>query len=246
MLDTTAPSRAPVKDLHAGGQSALRRVASPLSDGRLSAPTGSPQAAAFRLRVLRRRRRRRRWHRAQLGRARCHRAGAALWRHHRAAAGRHRAVRPTLLGADRCGRHGRAVAGVSRRRPVSRRGCAARARALHARPGRRHDRRACRRDRARRAVVPALPLLAQRACHRLRSGQARRRPAACRRWCSRSTCRCAPRARARSPSASPRRSGQTCGCSPASPRRPAISPRSGGTASRASPTSSPIPPIRAT
>ena len=133
-----------------------------------------PPAAAFRVRVLRRRRRRRRRHRAQLERAQRGRAGAALWRHDGPAAGRYRAVRPPLRRADRRCAHGRAVAGLSRRRPVSRRGRAACERALHARPRRRHDGRAGRRDRARRALVPALSLLAQRARDRLRSRQARR------------------------------------------------------------------------
>ena len=90
------------------------------------------------------------------------------------APGRRRAVRQALLGADRRRADGRSVAGLARRRPVSRRGRAARARALYARPRRRHDGRARRRDRARRALVPALSLLPQRARHRLRSGQARR------------------------------------------------------------------------
>ncbi len=86
----------------------------------------------------------------------------------------YRIVRQAILGAGRHRAHGRAVAGVAGRRSISRRRGATRARALHARPRRRHDRRTRGRDRARRALVPALPLLAQRACHRLRPGAARR------------------------------------------------------------------------
>ena len=90
------------------------------------------------------------------------------------AAGRHRVVRQALRGADRHRSDGRAVDRLAGRRPVSRGGGTARARALHARPRRRHDGRARGRDRARRALVPALSLLPQRARHRFRPGAARR------------------------------------------------------------------------
>ncbi len=151
----------------------------------------------FRLRVLRWRRRRRRRHCAQLERAQCGRTRAALWRHHGLAAGRHRAVRPPLRRADRRRPDGRAVAGLSRRRPVSRRGRAARERALHARPRRRHDGRAGGRDRARRALVPALSLLRATSTRSASISSSAPTLPASRCWCSRSTCRCAPRARAR-------------------------------------------------
>ena len=67
------------------------------------------------------------------------------------------------------------------------------------------------RDRARRAVVPALSLLRATSTRSASIWSSAPMLPASRCWCSRSTCRCAPRARARWPSASPRRSGRTCG-----------------------------------
>src|SRR6516225_5148837 len=64
----------------------------------------------------------------------------------------------------------------------------------------------------------------------------------CMSWFLPPTCRCAPRARARSRLALPRRFGRICAWSPAFSPRPATSDRCGNTGSRASAISSPTPP----
>ena len=87
----------------------------------------APRSAALRVRILRHRRRATTSASAQLGGARRRRARAALRRHQRAAAGRRRAVRPPLRGADRRRADGRPVARLAGRRRVSGAGRAARA-----------------------------------------------------------------------------------------------------------------------
>ena len=126
---------------------------------------------------------------------------------HGAAAGRGRAVRPPLRRADRRRADGRPVAGVAgRRRAISPR-AAQRARipyVLGTVGGMTIEQR--RRARARRASGSSSIALRATTTPSASTWCAAPTPPARMRWCSRSTCRCAPRVRARWPPASPRRS----------------------------------------
>ena len=176
----------------------LRQTAQAVSDLGLSAPRGAAQRAAFRLRIWRHRRRQRCRHRRTTGRRFdaikvAPRYGVMpllppvevelFGRRYAAPIGIAPMGGPSLVwpGADLL--HGQGGAGG--------------ARALYARRRRRRHHRAGGRGRARRVLAAALPLCAQRPQDRLRPHPPRRRPPRSRCWRSRSTCRCAPRARAR-------------------------------------------------